>query len=411
MKKNLILLSLNYSPEDTAIGLYSTQMAEYLSDLGWNVFVITGFPYYPQWQIWDAYKKKRKYHQEEINGVRVLRYKQYVPSKVPSKFSFYKRVLHIIDFTFGSYFNIIKIKESDVVVSIIPFTSSAWLGKKLAKGHKAKHWIHIQDFEFDAAKESGLVKENSVSKRLFKWLFAYESKILNSADIVSTISHGMMNRLKGKSTSDQFYFPNWVDIDFINPAMAKGHNHLNTEGYKVLYSGNIGEKQDWSFFLRIVEEFKSHDELKFIVVGDGSAKIKLKKMTKHLPNVLHFEPVPYEELNDLLCSADLHILFQKETILDTVMPSKILGMMASGVPSLVTGNLASETAKVFKTSKGGVYLGASDFQGVVQSIANRSTALKPSMGEHAKRYVAINFSKENVLNKFESRLTSLLDKG
>nr|WP_297916427.1 WcaI family glycosyltransferase [uncultured Allomuricauda sp.] len=405
MPKKITILSLNYAPEDTAIGLYSTQMAEHLHDLGWNVSVIAGFPYYPQWKIWDSYKKRRKYHQEVINGVKVLRYRQYVPSKL----TFSKRVLQLIDFTLGSFFNTYKIREADVVLSIIPFTSSAWLGRLLANRLHAKHWVHIQDFEFDAAKESGMTNEKRLSKCLFTMLFKLESNILNSAHVVSTISHRMMNKLGKKSTSVRFYFPNWVDEEFINPSLAKQHEFLKTDGYKVLYSGNIGEKQDWDFFLKVVEKFKENEKVKFIVVGHGASKNKLKSATGHLRNVLHFEPVPYSELNDLLCSADLHILFQKKTILDTVMPSKILGMMASGIPSLVTGHLDSETATVFNNSKGGLYFDTSSLQEVINSIVDREIKLQELMGENAKKYVTAHFSKINVLNKFELRLTSLIN--
>ena len=405
MQKNITLLSLNYAPEDTAIGLYSTQMAEYLSNIGWNVTVITGFPYYPQWEILDSYKKKTKYYEEVINGVKVLRYKQYVPSEL----TFNKRIFQIIDFTIGSFFNILKIKEADVVLSIIPFTSSAWLGKKLSKKCGAKHWIHIQDFEFDAAKESGLVAEKGIKKMLFKMLFKVESKILDSANIVSTISYAMMLKLEDKSVCERFYFPNWVDIEFINPSLAKKHKFFKTNNYTILYSGNIGEKQDWNFFLRVIKKFKDNKEVKFIVVGDGARKNKLKIKIKHYLNVLHCKPVPYSELNDLLCSADLHILFQKEAILDTVMPSKILGMMASGKPSLITGNMESEAAKVFNVSKGGRYFNANDFKGVINSIKNRKIELKPSLGDNAKKYVELNFSKERILNNFEKKLNVLVN--
>jgi colanic acid biosynthesis glycosyl transferase WcaI len=50
----------------------------------------------------------------------------------------------------------------------------------------------------------------------------------------------------------------------------------------------------------------------------------------------YYPPVPYEELNDLLCR--FACAFQKNAVVDTVMPSKILGMMASAKPSIVTGN-------------------------------------------------------------------------
>ena len=50
MKNNITLIGINFYPEDSAIGLYSTQMAKYLST-DYDIDVITGFPYYPQWKI------------------------------------------------------------------------------------------------------------------------------------------------------------------------------------------------------------------------------------------------------------------------------------------------------------------------------------------------------------------------
>jgi len=60
--------------------------------------------------------------------------------------------------------------------SIIPFTSSAWLAGYHARSHKAKNWIHIQDFEFDAAVQSGV--SSGGKKFIFKFLFSLEQRIL-----------------------------------------------------------------------------------------------------------------------------------------------------------------------------------------------------------------------------------------
>lgn len=97
------------------------------------------------------------------------------------------------------------------------------------------------------------------------------------------------------------------------------------------------------------------DDSKFevIVVGDGSKKEWLIENIKSFNNVKYFPPVPYLELSDLLCSADMHILFQKPEVVDTVMPSKVLGMMASAKPSIIIGNNESEVKTIFETSEGG----------------------------------------------------------
>ncbi len=111
MKKKVItLIGVNFYPEDTAIGLYSTQMVRYFAEKGHTINVITGFPYYPQWSIREEYRSKPKYLQEKMNEINILRYKQYVPIRP----SFLKRVIHLLDFTYGSYFNIRKIKQTDI---------------------------------------------------------------------------------------------------------------------------------------------------------------------------------------------------------------------------------------------------------------------------------------------------------
>ncbi len=147
MKKTITLIGINFYPEDTAIGIYSTQMVEYLNKKGYKVNVITGFPYYPQWKIKEEYQTKPKFIKENINGVIVYRYKQYVP-KSPT---FLKRIIHLSDFTIGSFINSLKINHTDVVITVVPFTSTIILGWFLKKRFKAKLWVHIQDFEFDAA--------------------------------------------------------------------------------------------------------------------------------------------------------------------------------------------------------------------------------------------------------------------
>jgi len=404
LSKSITIISLNYAPEDTAIGLYSTQMAEYLHLNGWSVTVIAGFPYYPHWKILDSYKDKKNYFEESINGVSILRYKQFVPSDP----KFLNRIFHISNFTYGSIRNLKKIKSSDIVLSIIPFTSAAWLGKKLSKKLNAKHWIHVQDFEFDIALDTGIIPNKSLNKIVTKKLFQIESKILNSADIVSSISYGMVDRLKHKCSTKTYYFPNWTDDKAINPISAMQHLYLKSNKFKVLYAGNIGEKQDWKLFIKIAEHFKNNNLIEFNIVGNGSYKNKLVNFTKDIKNVRHFHLVPFEELNDLLCSADLHILFQKSKVIDTVMPSKISGMMASEVPCLITGNKKSEVAKIYATSYVGFFYNSSDYQSVIDKITeliSNKKALK--VGKNARKYIVNKFSRNKILEEFNTKLTTI----
>jgi len=403
-KKTITIIGVNFYPEDTAIGLYSTQMVEYLAKRGYKINVITGFPYYPQWEIKNNYKKKPRFYKEEFNNIPIYRYKQYVPKKP----TFLKRIIHLLDFTVGTYINSFKIKQTDLVIAIVPFTTTILIGWLLKKRLKAKLWTHIQDFEFDAAKQAGVSKhKNSL---LFKVLFRFEKYLLSKADVTSSISHTMLKKLKVKTSRKRVYFPNWVNKEVNDVNLSKLHPFFTKEKFKILYSGSIGDKQDWSFFIDFLNSLKNYKDIEVYIVGDGARKNWLVQKTKVFTFVKIYNPVPLNKLNNLLCGADLHILFQKNDVLDTVLPSKILGMMASGKPSLITGHLQPEVSKIIIESEGGIYL-PNNIERVYDAF-NKLYSVSQTrliMGKNAKEYILKNYASDKILSKFEKEIQILLN--
>lgn len=400
MKNNITFISLNYAPEDTAIGLYSTQWVDFLKEAGYNVTVVTAFPYYPKWEISNEYKDKSTFLKEQFNGSTVLRYKQYVPKKP----SFLKRIIHLSDFTFGSFFNLFKIKKCDLVISVVPFTTSVFLGYIHKKRFKAKLWMHIQDFEFDAALQTGVGNNKNI---IFSLLFKLEKWLFSKADLASTISYSMLNRLSMKTKSEQFFLPNWIDDEKINPINAQTHKYLKSKKTKILYSGNIGDKQDWVAFIQFCIDLNP-SKYEVVIVGDGSKKEMVCNAILALNHVNYYPPVPFEELSDLLCSTDVHVLFQKPEVIDTVMPSKVLGMMASAKPSVIIGNNKSEVKSIFDASGAGLYF--TQYSEEIISGLEKLTEDKQLLtlqGKKARQYVIDNFSKEKILSSMLIKLKSL----
>ena len=398
--KNITFISLNYAPEDTAIGLYSTQWVNFLKEAGFNVTVVTAFPYYPKWEISNEYKERKTFLKENLNGAKVLRYKQYVP-KNPT---FFKRIIHVADFTLGSFFNLFKIKECDLVISIVPFTSSVLLGYLQKKRFKAKFWMHVQDFEFDAALQTGVGKNKNF---IFSLLFKLEKWLFSKSDLASTISYSMLDKLKEKTKSEPYFLPNWIDDDKINPNNFKTHHYLKTDKIKILYSGNIGDKQDWETFIRFCNDVEK-SKYEIIIVGDGSKKEWLCKEISSFDNINYYPPVPFRELSDLLCSADVHILFQKPEVIDTVMPSKVLGMIASAKPSLIIGNKKSEVKSIFEASGAGLYFSEYSDELIVslENLVSDKEKLQ-KQGKKARDYIIKNFSKEKILSNTIKKLKEL----
>jgi colanic acid biosynthesis glycosyl transferase WcaI len=410
MSKNstITIITGNYYPEDTAIGLYTTQFAKHLSEKGNMVKIITGFPSYPQWKIYNAYKTKPSFFVEHIDGIEIIRYKQYVPNKV----NFKGRVLMMLSLFYGTLRNISKIKNTDLVICIVPYTISILPAILLSKRKKAKLWIHVQDFEFDLAIDSGIVKNNSLFMKAIKSILSnFEKRLLNAANVVSSISFSMLENIKKKSSNTApYYFPNWVSSVKINPEICTNHSFVDTSLFTLLYSGNIGEKQDWQFLENLCELINPNEGIAILIVGDGGYKKTLIKQLERFPFVKFHDPVPYEELNDLLCSSNIHFLFQKTEVVDTIMPSKILGMMASAKPSIITGNENSEVATIIKQSEGGYYYANNDPFSVYQTVLKlkNDSSLSKKIGENARAFILNKFSENQILLDFTLKINQVL---
>jgi colanic acid biosynthesis glycosyl transferase WcaI len=400
---NITIISNHYYPEDSGIGLYSAGMAEFLAKKH-KVKVIAGTPYYPQWKIYPEYQNHRVYSSEIINNVEIFRFKQYTP-ETPN---FLGRIMQMIHFFLGSIVNVFKIKENDMVIVVMPFTISIVLGwfVKIIRGGKL--WVHVQDFEFDAAYETGISNKKGL---FFKIIFRIERFILNRADFSSTISNGMLKKLTTKTKTESCLFPNWIDHSIINPKISKPISVFDISKFNILYSGNIGAKQDWDLFIDFVEKCHGIQQIKIYLIGEGAKRKEVVERIKPYNNCKYLPPVRYEGLNDLLCNADLHLLFQKDSVLDTVMPSKILGMMASAKPSIVTGHKDSEVKHNFYNSRGGFYFHGDDkmnkiMETVKKIIENSNESI--SVGENARNFVIEKYSSEKVLSQFQQNIEKYL---
>ncbi len=107
----------------------------------------------------------------------------------------------------GGLRNIKKISETELVIVIVPFTFSIipaiWLKHKT----RSKLWIHIQDFEFDLAFETGILARKNLFTKFFKKSVLFlESFLLNKATVISSISNNMLAQAEKRTTNIPVYF-------------------------------------------------------------------------------------------------------------------------------------------------------------------------------------------------------------
>lgn len=340
----ILLYGINYTPELTGIGKYTGEMAEWLSVKGHEVRVVTAPPYYPSWRINAGYSAWR-YRVENLDGVRVFR----CPLWVPKKQSGIRRILHLLSFAISSL-PVILIKSllwrPDVIFAVEPpffCAPTAWFSSKICG---ARAWLHIQDFEIDAAFDLGLIKAGA----LRQVITAIERLIMRRFDVVSTVSEGMLEKLvyKGVDRTRCLLFHNWVDTNEISalasPSPMRKELNVPDNVIVLLYSGNMGEKQGLEIIIDAAQLLVDEMNLLFILCGDGAVRERLIAKAKELSNIQFIPLQPRERLNELLNLADIHLLPQRSDVQDLVMPSKIQGMFASGRPVIATATKATQLA-------------------------------------------------------------------
>jgi colanic acid biosynthesis glycosyl transferase WcaI len=409
MKKRILLIGYNYFPEPTGIGKYNGEMIDWFVSKGYDCTVLTAYPYYPHWKVQEPYYKKRFWYSVEqrtdatSNGkLKIIRCPLYVPAQ-PSGL---KRILLDLSFQISAFLPLIGLilrRKFDFVITVAPSFQQGLLGVIYKKIRGGKLIYHIQDMQIEAARDLKMIKSNA----LIKFLFKIEKYIFDQSAIVSSISEGMVDKIQQKAKKEVFLFPNWTDTRLFYP--VKNRSEIKKEfGYKatdkiVLYAGSIGEKQGLDAILHAANDLRGFADLKFIICGSGPFKNELQKISDSLDlkNVDFLPTQPFEKFNQFLNLADLHLIIQKASASDLVMPSKLTTILAVGGIPLITANEGSGLYSLVNEHNVGLIVEAENQaalnEGILKGVNEDLSYLNTNARAYAEDYLSI----ENIMGRFE----------
>lgn len=398
-----VIYGVNYRPELTGVGKYSGEMAEWLMVRGHEVRVVTAPPYYPQWQVSEGYSSWR-YRRESLDGVNVWR----CPLWVPGSPSGLKRILHLASFALSSFPVMLSqvFWRPDIILVVEPPLFCAPINLFVSRLCRARSWLHVQDFEVDAAFDLGVLS----SPRLRRIVLRIESWLMSRFDRVSTISEQMKIQLgtKGVPPEKQVLFPNWVDIDKIypleSPSTFKEQLSIPASSIVFLYSGNMGEKQGLEIVIEAARCLIDREKIVFVMCGQGAAYHRLRDLADGLGNIHWLALQPLGRLNDLLNLADVHLLPQKADAADLVMPSKLTGMLASGRPILATALEGTQIAAMLEST--GVIVPPENVEFFVKALVGlaKNAEQRQQLGKNARDYATEHLGRDTLLSRFEESL-------
>lgn len=402
----ILIYGMNFAPEVTGAGKFSGEMAAWFTNHGHEVRVVTAPPYYPEWRLREGYSAWR-YSREGDGPVRVLR----CPLWVPSEQTGGRRVVHLASFALSSLPVVLYqglVWRPDVVGVVVPTLLSApaaWLAARLGGAHA---WLHVHDFEIDAAFELKLLRGRGV-RRLAAGL---ERWLMGRFDLVSTISPPMRERLEGKGVKAErtVLFPNWVDANAIRPlggvSPLRDELGIGTDEVVALYAGNMGEKQGLQTLIEMARRIQDHREIVVVLSGEGAARARLADSARGLANVRFLGLYPVERLNDLLNMADIHLLPQRPEAADLLMPSKLGGMLASGRPVIAGAREGTQIAEMVRDC--GVVVPPDDADAVAEAVLRLAGDgdIRRALGRKGRARALAEWDGESILERFEAELAA-----
>ncbi len=368
---------------------------------------VVGQPYYPDWRRHDGFR--RGWHRTAENGVSIVRCPHYIPADPTGR----RRLVHHLSFAGAAY---AKVREEarrsrpDLVFTVAPSMIAVPVAQRVARRLGIPLWLHIQDFEVGAALATGLM---GGGRRRLGAALAFERRVLEGADLVSTISPAMRAVLieKGRDPDRVIELRNWANhaaaIGMADGADLK--RRWGLDGKTVaLYSGNISHKQGLDAVVAAARSLVSRGDIAFVIAGEGPLRPTIERQVGDLPNVTLKPLQEGGSVGEMLRMADIHLLPQIEGAADLVLPSKIGNMLTSARPVVATVHPGTGIADELEGC--GVIVPPGDPAALAGAVAELADApvRRASMGTFAAERGRLRWSKRSVVDTFEARMQALL---
>jgi colanic acid biosynthesis glycosyl transferase WcaI len=396
--------TMYYLPEYGSAPILMDELARYLSSRGYEVEIITTIPRPPHHKPY----KGNLLSTEKIDNFTVRRYR--------TNFTIHHigRLIAWTLYAFWAAQNLRRVKKGDMLFLRLPPLQLGMVGWLARLWKKAHVLMSVQDIHPDLSIESGLLKKKwaiDLAQKFEKWIY-------KQADEIAVISEGFRQNLLKKHVDEGrlHIVPNWVDTEFLRPYPK--NNPLSQkfsleDKFVALYSGTL-TLSSYLTLEKVMEAAKlmeNEEDFRLVITGEGLKKPALIEKAEQLKlkNIIFLPFQPYEDLPLLLGASDLLLvpLDIKKTQLS--VPSKLYHYMAAGRPIIGFTDDQSEVARIIQEGNCGLNILPDDIQGMVKMFQRlrKEKGVTEKMGQNARNYVAENYARDVVLNKYEELINTV----
>lgn len=393
----VLLLTMSFPPEITGTANLYRQLAESLMAAGHEVTVATPMPRQRLGESGQAQKRKYSsiFLRENIGSTEVLRMKS---TPLPLSHPIGKGLDHIfvpLSVWIASQYS----NRPDVILAYSPPLLLGVTAHALARKWGVPFVFNVQDIFPQYAIDARILS----NPLLISFFRKAERWIYRQAAFIAVHSQGNMDYLTaaGVASAKLCVIPNWVDTTWIQPGNAYNdfrHRHCPEKAFVVSYAGTMGWAQGLEEVIQAAEELRDHEEIQFLLAGDGPRRAKLAAMVRdrHLQNVSFLPLQPAAVYPELLRASDVCLLSLNSALSTPVVPGKLMDIMAAGRPVVACLPGKGGAREIVHAAECGITVPAGDGRGLARAIlamySNR--AWSKELGRRGRVYAEKNFSKD-----------------
>lgn len=239
-----------------------------------------------------------------------------------------------------------------------------------------------------------------------------EVSVLRRADDIVLIADDFEAELRAKRvTTPAVTIPNWTPLDEV-PTRPKRNPWSEAAGLAdrpvALYSGTLGHKHDPEHLVRAATALAASSGLVVVLTeGLGRDYLERRRAELGLTNLLLFDFVEWQDLPDVLGTADVLLVLLEQDAGAFSVPSKVLTYLAAGraiVGAMPVRNLASRT---ITEAGAGVVIAPGDHAAFAQCVAGlmQDPGDAGRCGRAGRAYAEATFDIGRITDQFEALLT------
>ena len=306
-----------------------------------------------------------------------------------------------------------------VVLSNVPLLAHAVLARQLQRRGIPMVFWH-QDIYSEAIGVAARRRIPVLGGVLARTADRIERSIARRSAAIVAISPTFLERLSEWGVADKTtVVPNWAPIDELPVRPAdnawRRRNQLS-DNQVVLYSGTLGLKHDPSILAELATGLRaSHPDARVVVVSEGKGRDFLEQHKTNAgpeaDNLVLLDFQPYEELPEMMASADVLVAILEPDASKFSVPSKVLTYLCSSRAILGVLPPDNSVAEILSSQEAGIVVAPSDRARVTEEAAALldDPGRRAAMGRAGRRYAELTFSPETAAERFLAAFGDLVE--